>query len=391
MLDKALDQVTKDVLGELASAGTLERRTLEYKEQLPGDRDRDRLEFMRDATSFANAAGGDIIYGVRDARAQDLPTGTPELIGIPMLNVDQVKLRMESMLVMGADPPLRGVQYRSVEGFPQGPVLIVRVPRSWNGIHMVTAQGDHRFYSRHEAGRFPMRTSAVRNAIVLGETIAERVRRFRDERLGRIVAGETPIPLRENPRTVLHVVPLQPFDGAMYLQERTILAALTPMAAAAGYDGRFNVDGFATYAGTREPLRSYTQLFRTGSVEAVDTDPYYILAPERWQLFNPRGLEAAVTGALNTYCVLLRGLGVQSPLVVMTSIVGARNYHMQGGPSGSAVISPHAIDRDVLILPDVLIAADVSANVDEVLRPVFDALWQSVGYDRSYGEAPRRP
>ncbi|MCK5240903.1 ATP-binding protein [bacterium] len=41
-----------------------ESRTIEYKESLPGNSDQDKREFLADISSFANAAGGDLLYGI---------------------------------------------------------------------------------------------------------------------------------------------------------------------------------------------------------------------------------------------------------------------------------------------------------------------------------------
>lgn len=43
---------------------------LDYKRDLPGDKDAEKKEFLADVTSFANAGGGDIVFGiVEDADA----------------------------------------------------------------------------------------------------------------------------------------------------------------------------------------------------------------------------------------------------------------------------------------------------------------------------------
>ncbi len=48
------------------------------------------------------------------------------------------------------------------------------------------------------------------------------------------------------------------------------------------------------------------------------------------------------------------------------------------GPEGAA-----PIDRPVLVLPDVLIE-DYTVNVPTALRPIFDAVWNATGFDRSF-------
>jgi predicted HTH transcriptional regulator len=60
-----------------------ESRVLDYKERLPGDSDADKREMLADVTAFANSAGGDLIYGVKERRKCGA-TGEPEaVVGLP--------------------------------------------------------------------------------------------------------------------------------------------------------------------------------------------------------------------------------------------------------------------------------------------------------------------
>ena len=95
-----------------------ESRTLDYKEKLPGQSDGDKKEFLADITSFANASGGDIIFGVAEERdAQNRPTGIPkEITGLGMINVDAEKLRLEAIIREGIEPRLPGVQIHAING-----------------------------------------------------------------------------------------------------------------------------------------------------------------------------------------------------------------------------------------------------------------------------------
>ena len=62
-LNKPLDQIEERDLQELLAGQVSEHKTLEYKLALPGNSDSERKEFLADVSSFANAAGGDLIYG----------------------------------------------------------------------------------------------------------------------------------------------------------------------------------------------------------------------------------------------------------------------------------------------------------------------------------------
>jgi hypothetical protein len=68
MIDQQLlADVGPDDLQRLLSNRVPESRSLEYKQSLPGGNDADRKEFLADVSSFGNATGGDLIYGIAEA------------------------------------------------------------------------------------------------------------------------------------------------------------------------------------------------------------------------------------------------------------------------------------------------------------------------------------
>ena len=64
MIDKPLADITADDIQHLVEEGTPEKRTLEFKVELPGTKESEKKEFLADVSSFANAVGGDLIFGV---------------------------------------------------------------------------------------------------------------------------------------------------------------------------------------------------------------------------------------------------------------------------------------------------------------------------------------
>ena len=70
MIPKEFDTIGKEDIEALVANAVSEGRTIEYKEKLPGGTDDDRREFLADASSFANAGGGDLIYGIREKRPE---------------------------------------------------------------------------------------------------------------------------------------------------------------------------------------------------------------------------------------------------------------------------------------------------------------------------------
>ena len=63
---KSLDKITESDLQELIDNGVAEGKTLDYKEKLSGNSDAEKKEFLYDVSSFANASGGNLIFGITE-------------------------------------------------------------------------------------------------------------------------------------------------------------------------------------------------------------------------------------------------------------------------------------------------------------------------------------
>lgn len=181
MISKPFDLVEKIDIDALVADEVREGRALEYKEKLPGNSDGEKTELLADVSSFANASGGYILYGVREKRDADgKPTGVPESVdGLQGINPDSEILRLESSIRTGIDPRVPRVRTKPIEGFLQGPVLVMWIPKSWSSPHMVTFKNHSRFYSRSSNGKYALDVKEIRSAFALSESLPERVRRFR--------------------------------------------------------------------------------------------------------------------------------------------------------------------------------------------------------------------
>ena len=223
MIDKRLDDIAADDLRQLVDDRVQEGRSLEYKEHLPGRTDSERKEFLADVSSFANAVGGDLIYGVSEARDGGRPTGVPSaIVGVELSNADAEILRLENVLRTGVGPRIAGVRFRRLEGFERGPALIIRVPRSWAGPHMATFQHHSRFYSRQSAGKYPLDVIELRTAFLNSGSLSERAREFRTERLGRLVAAETPARMTSASLICVHAIPHASLAGVVSIEPRDV-------------------------------------------------------------------------------------------------------------------------------------------------------------------------
>jgi hypothetical protein len=382
MFNKAFDEIDKAYIESLIEDEVTEAKHIDYKETLPGDTDREKNRFVEDVCAFANAAGGDIFFGLRDKRDKEgQKTGAPQYAGLLGLNLDQTKLRLEQIILNKVEPRISGVQFRSVEGFDGGPVLVMRIPRSYNAPHMTKHDG--RFRSRTDSGNYVMDVQEIRSAFIASETLPERVRQFRAERLAKIVAEETPVPLHNVPKIVLHLVPVSSFAQNLtydVTSARGGSVILRPMGDPSG-NSRYNLDGLLSYSQGRGAGAAlmYTQLYRDGRVEAVDA--LWIQATGEKKTLG-RGFEKYIVDGMRPYLAIQEMLGVETPILAMLTFLGVRGYVIGGTDSLYARRGEDGIDRDDLIIGEVVIE-EFGCAIEQCMRPAFDAVWMACGWPGS--------
>lgn len=388
MLPKpTLEQVDAADLERLVTDQVHEGRTLDYKRDIALSTDEHRRELARDVSSFANAAGGDLIFGVEEAKDENGKNlGFPEkVVGVECPNFDDTRLRIESIVRENIDPRIHGVGIRKIDGFERGPVIIVRIPRNWNAPHMVSYRSQTHFYSRNSSGKHPLDVREIRAAFLEGTEQAERVRRFRDERLGSIMAGETPVPVAadEGIIAVMHVVPVGSGADLDLARLSKDAGAMRPPWSEGGWNTRFNLDGFVSYSGPNDrPQFSYLQAFRHGAFEAVEL--VSVDTTKNPPRFYAISVETFAVQTLTRCLANIASTGYDAPVSLIVALLGAKGARIHHGDWDTPWAKDRVVDRDPLILPDVLIES-IDADLPVLLRPMFDALWQSSGWERSFG------
>jgi hypothetical protein len=376
MILKDLTKITEADLQALIDNSVLERKTLDYKKELPGSSESEKKEFLADVSSFSNASGGDLIYGI----AQDNDTGFPQKVeGLDIRNADQEILRLESSIRDGIEPRIPSVAIQPIILSNTKTVLIVRVQKSWNSPHRIGFKGHHRFYTRSSNGKYELDVGELRTAFTFPEAITEKMRKFREDRISRVIANETPVPLFDNAKIMLHLMPIISFSPGQRYDIDKISSKPEMMAPQGCGSYRYNLDGFLSFSiGKFGKSYCYVQLFRNGIIEATDGST---LQPNGEELFIPCiSYEKDLIESLPRFLSILKTLNVEPPILCFLSLVGVKGYSM---PTGRFWQREHfSIDRDVLMLPEVMVESfDVKA--EEVLRPCFDAIWNACGYAKS--------
>ncbi|HTR41216.1 MAG TPA: ATP-binding protein [Pseudomonadales bacterium] len=384
MIPREFDAITKTDIEALVTNAVAERRTLEYKQQLPGDSDEEKRDFLADISSFANASGGDVIYGVSDKRDDNKPTGIPEsIVGLPAVNTDLQIRRLEEIIRSSIEPRIPGVRIKPIPGFDDAPVLLIRIPKSWASPHMVIFKNLSRFYSRTSAGKYQLNVTEIRSAFAASGDLRTKITTFRADRLGKIVANETVVSLPASPKLILHLVPLSILnpDYQADLQPLTNDPNLSaPIQNRSSYNNRYNIDGFVSFnysrAGGSSP--GYCQVFRSGAIEAVDAEVFD--QSNVANLIASLSVERMLIETTERYLGAMKKIGVPTPIIIMAAAFGLKGYGMATASYLHNRHPAHTIDRDALLFPDVLLE-DYNTPGDILLKPIFDAFWQSAGFE----------
>jgi hypothetical protein len=385
-LDKPIDDIDESDLASLIDAGTPELKTLEYKQSLPGNSDEDRKEFLADVSSFANASGGHLIYGMR---AED---GVPvELLGVED-DADGAILRLESSIRDGIAPRITAIHSTAIKLANSRKAILIRVLKSFSSPHMVRFKHTSRFYSRASNGKYQLDVDQIRAAFLGSETTAERVRNFRLDRVSRIRMRETAVPVRPGPCTAVHIIPLSAFGSGARLDvisvktTNIIYQTLAPVFHNSADRSRINLDGRLVYQFTGHDVGSagFLQLYRSGIIETVDASliPFAESYP-RGKVISSLVFEVGLFRFIQRVLPVLKSLGVDPPLVLILTLIDVRGYSLSRDDHSGFFNAGEPFDREVLMPQEVLIE-NYAADVPLIMKPLVDEVWNAASFNGSF-------
>jgi hypothetical protein len=374
---KPIEDINEQDFLSLIESKTPESKFIEYKLTLPDNSDKDKKEFLADVSSFSNAAGGHIIFGISAKK------GIPhQLVGLQNVDPDSEILRMDNMLRDAIAPRLPGIKLKSVPLKNGSSVIVLHISRSWIAPHMVTYAGGTKFFSRNSAGKYQLDVFELRTAFSMTNIESNRIRDFRIDRLAKITAGETPIPMDDGPRIVLHVVPFGAFDFRHQFDLTKMpeySESFVPIGANFRSNFRFNFDGviaFERSGNQQDTASTYLQLFRNGIIEASTTTLFTYKNDIPCIISIP--FEEDLVEALKRYLNIYRKLEIEPPFLIMLSVLGVSGYALPHKSHDYVGVHFHMIDRNDLIVPEIF-ADDLNQPPDKIIRPAIDAVWNSAG------------
>ena len=328
---------------------------------------------------MANANGGDLVYGIGEKSGR-----ADCIVPIPVTDhpIDRVKRRLSQILESDLEPSAVGVAMRAVPLANGDYVLVVRVAASFQRPHRTRSDAHWRWVVRVDTHTVDLTYDQIRDAFDRNATLAERARRFRDERLSGVISGSIGRPLRAGPKCLVHLIPLASIAGRASVEIRLLYNANTYQAfILPGWSScsrSMNLDGLAVYPDSKTNDLAYTQIFRTGALEAARFVGALHVENEEDRSAIPSGVVSGlIRDSLTQLLEAAARWNIDGPAIASVALLDVSGYSF-AYQSRHYITQRNPSDRSNLILPEFWIEQlSRVRNADEIARPLLDTLWQS--------------
>lgn len=378
LFDKPINDISEDDLQALVDNQTQEQKTLEFKGELPGGSDFAKKDFLADVSSFANTAGGCLVYGIKQTKGEN---GRIDLVGVEIADPDAQILQMTQIINSSIQPRIMGLTLRCIDLKNGRRVLVIRIPQSYVGPHMVTLQNSTRFCGRHSNGKYNLDVHELRQAFLLSATVGEKIRDFRLERVARLGADETPLLVEDGKaKLVVHILPFTSFSTNQPIDMINLGGRFHEFFRDVNHR-RYNIDGAVLYNEHKDGMaRKYYQVFRNGAVEF--TEGHLTSSFDEKPTLASFNIESNILVACNSTFSYLKSFGIEPPVFIFVTLIGVKGLILATNRRCGGV---NYFDRDVILIPEVQMDGypDTENELATLMKPALDAMWNAGGMPRS--------
>lgn len=377
MIAKYLADITATDIQNLVDNAVPESTTLEFKRDLPAKPDDAKKEFLADVSALANTSGGDLLFGIDEVNGC-----ASAVVGVEAQDLDGEILRLGQILSSGLEPRIR-YSHVTIE-CSEGTVLLLRVEKSWAAPHRVVFKAHDKFFARTATGKYPLDVQQLRRAFIENNSVTERMRNFRADRLASIIAGLTPVSMLATSKLVIHLIPFDAFFSEPQLDLRGILPrdSFRPLSGN-GHSDRLTFEGRLVTAVTKDGLSpSYLHFYRTGVIEMVDA---FILSrrmpdPPDLPFIPAQEVETMILSGVERGLRLMRHVGATAPVALSVTLTDVKGMILRF--QDWMLYEQHPVLNTHLFFPDVVFA-ELADRPGPLLRPLFDLLWNACGVHQS--------
>lgn len=376
-----MNNIAQQQLQSLIDNKIFENKELEYKDysftngKMP---DKQKDKFMKEIAAFANTNGGTIIIGMQEDENR-LPTKLNGA-GLSIKDFDNWLSSFRQLVLSRIRPHLHGIECVPVELSDGSNIaIVISVPKSYARPHSFWDGNKDEFFMRYANGITYMDIDDLRKEFLYANSIQDKIRQFRRDRISMIIANECVGDLGNKAKIVFHVIPEWSFElgNNIDLMKLRNNASFRPISGN-GWDYRYNADGYCIYRSNSQTkmIKEYTQMFHNGIIEAVEIR--LMSKDGEKQVYEWSQMQLACIRALIEYGNIMERLHIPKPWHILATILNAKDYVATYGWGELSL----PIERDLVYSLDGLCTEDV--QMKEALRPVFDSLSNAFGFEKSF-------
>jgi len=240
-----------------------------------------------------------------------------------------------------------------------------------------------KIHGRGPNGNYLMPIEEIRDLVISGENILERIASYRNERIAVLNRGEGAVKAVYEPGhslIVLHIIPFESFSsygGGLINVSLKEVAEIIDLPRLGGLTSEYTytLEGFAVFdaSGTDN---GYTHIHTNGIIEGV----WNLAEPNNiWTLY-PNRVEVELINKCSNYLEFLQNHGFVPPLVIMLSILEADRLTV-ASPTDFSMRPPgagHFKGRKNLMFEPTFVSND-NQKIPVLMKGIFDSLWRAAG------------
>ena len=365
-----LYSLDEEQIKNLCKTACPESSRLDFKRTLPATNTEEaKKAFLKDICAFTNFEGGDLVFGITDK------DGIADTV-MPIVSetADAAKRRLGQVIAAGIEPRIN-VEMKEVV-VDGGYVLIARIPASFVG----PVQFFDNFVIRSGTHTNTMSYNQIREAFMLANSTSATAQSWRATRIEKLLRGET-WNIVKQPMCVLHVIPISSLLGRQQLNIGSL------------YQGewmKFFLNGYSEFNSARRETNLdglicgstpdhgysdlYTQIFRNGMTETVYSCSSKNPSKEMVYIHGPT-IASFVRDAIRVNLDQLYTLGITGPAIIGLSLLGVEAHSLMTAQHGFNFMPKS--DRPSMRFPEVWIDNMDVFDIDIVVKPLLDMLWQA--------------
>lgn len=386
MLSKKLDNIVLDDIQSLIDNKVCEGKKIEYKSELHIETGDEKREFLADVSSFANADGGDLIFGIKEDEELKLPI---LISGIYMKNEDEMIRKIESMIRDAIQPRIPDIKFKTILLGDSNYVFIIRISPSFISPHRVIYKGWDKFLTRNSKGKYQMDVGELRTAFNMSEGLNKKIEDYKLNRIAEVGSNRYRMLTEGYPIFIIQLLPISAFQRNNRYSIDEIYNTMNSVSSCSfgvAHYKQVTVDGVmlkGSYSNSNKTAYGY---YKTdGIIEKATTrffNPNFEsgnMSPSKKLKLIYRGdlLEKTI-GTMNEALKFYQQIDISTPIIISCAIINGNEFTIT---NDEFLDTCGAINSDALLIPDVLIE-DIYINPEKCLKPIFDSIWNACGYIR---------